>query len=101
MKKLIFAGWVIACLGLFVAGCSQHQQQSGQQMQMDSSGDMSPEKQRALMEADKMISDGERMKQDGLEMRAAGKDGADQMIQDGQRHMAQGEELKNKAAAMK
>jgi hypothetical protein len=78
-----------------VAGCRKTDPLNQEQ-------DLAPDKMQAIMQADKVISEGERMTQEGVRLRNEGKvEEGDQMIRDGEKKKAQGEQMKAQALMMK
>ena len=59
-----------------------------------------PNKQNALMEGDRLISEGETQKEEGMRLRAEGK-GGDDLIAQGEEKMTRGEKMKMKGMMMK
>ncbi len=83
---------LVASLALGVVGCKSSS---------SANNDTLPPNQRAtLMEADRLINDGEDLKSQGMKLRADGKSG-DDLIKQGEQKIMEGENLKAKGMMMK
>ena len=69
---------------------------------LDPDEDLPPGKVQALMEADKTISEGERLTQEGVRLRDAGQtEEGEKMIREGETKKAQGQQMLDRAKMMK
>ena len=69
---------------------------------LDPEQDLPPGKVQALMEADKTISEGERLTQEGVRLRDSGQtDEGEKMIREGETKKAQGQQMLDRAKMMK
>ena len=59
-----------------------------------------PNKLQTLMEGDRLISDGQTQKEEGMRLRSEGK-GGDDLIKEGEEKIARGEKMKEKGMMMK
>jgi hypothetical protein len=74
------------------AGCKHHEDPPPQSLP-----DVSPAEMKA--KADRMIRDGRRLREQGIDLRAQGKDG-DDLIRQGEQMMADGQRLRDRAMMM-
>jgi hypothetical protein len=69
---------------------------------LDADQDLPPGKVQALMQADKTISEGERLTQEGVRLRDEGKtEEGEKMIREGETKKAQGQQMMDRAKMMK